>query len=155
MALFNFSKKNKMLEDFTCDITLNELAERLKLLYRNVEILDETTIRIPCFAADLRHHAGTPCFIIESMIPVFDNVMASDEDLYNYCNEMNEQLQVKVVLRKIEDVRVLFFEQMIMNLNKINITDINTILIAFMHVRDQGEMEFTNRFPAEEDKNKN
>ena len=81
--------------------------------------------------------------------------MASDEDLYNYCNEMNEQLQVKVVLRKIEDVRVLFFEQMIMNLNKINITDINTILIAFMHVRDQGEMEFTNRFPAEEDKNKN
>lgn len=46
MSLFNFSKQNNTLEDFSCDITLKELAERFKSLYRDVEIIDEVTIRI-------------------------------------------------------------------------------------------------------------
>ena len=155
MSLFNFSKQNNALEDFSCDITLKELAERFKSLYREVEILDEVTIRIDCFPADLRHRAGTPYFIVESAIAIPENMIPSDDDLCNYCREMNEQLQVKVTSHKFEDATVLFFKYFVPNLNKMNIADINQIFMWLMSDTDRGWKEFEKRFPEKEVESKN
>jgi len=146
MSLFNFSKQNNALEDFSCDITLKELAERFKSLYRDVEIIDEVTIRIDCFSADLRHRAGTPYFIVESAIAIPDNMIPSDNDLSNYCYEMNEQLQTKVTFHKFDDATALFFKYFVPNLNKMNIADINQIFIWLMSDTERGWKEFEKRF---------
>ena len=154
MALFNFSKQKNALEDFSCNITLKELAERFKSLYREVELLDEVTIRIDCFHADLRHQAGTPYFTVESSIAIPENMIPSDDDLCNYCREMNEQLQVKVTSHKFEDATVLFFKYFVPNLNKMNIADINQIFMWLMAGTNYGWNEFEKRFHKGEHENK-
>ena len=146
MSLFNFSKQNNALEDFSCDITLKELAERLKSLYREVEIRDEVTIRINCFPADLKHRAGTPYFIVESAVGIYEDMMLSDDDLCDYCREMNEQLQTKVTFHKFDDATALFFKHFVPNLNKMNIADINQIFIWLMSDVDRGCKELEKRF---------
>lgn len=145
MSLFNFSKQNNALEDFSCDITLKELAERFKSLYREVEIRDEVAIRINCFPAELRHQAGTPYFMVESAITIPKD-MISDDDLCDYCREMNEQLQAKVTSHRFADATVLLFNYFVPNLNKMNIADINQIFMWLMYDVDQGRDELGKRF---------
>ena len=153
MSLFIFTKQNNA--DFSCDITLKELAGRLKSLYRDVEIIDEVTIRIDCFSAELRHQAGTPYFIVQSAIAIPDNMLPSDGDLYNYCNEMNEQFQAKIFFHKYDNATALFFRYFVPNLNKMNIATINQIFIWLMSETERGWKEFEKRFPEKEVESKN
>ena len=157
MAFFTIFTRNTRLDDFSCNITLKELADRLKSLYKEVKILDEDTIQVDCFyfLVNLRHRAGRPSFNVDIAIKIPENMIPSDNDLDNYLREMNEQFQAKVNSHKFEDATVLYFSYFVPNTNKMNIADINQIFTWLMFDASRGWNEFEKRFPGEKVKDKN
>ena len=147
MAFFNFAGKTKKFGDLTSHVTVEALCEQLKILYREVNIIDENIIRIEDLNIDIWHEPKT-FFVIEyrSRIPDFMEKF-TDAEIINFCNDMNFKTLINCSFYRFdESVRVFHCKYPVFNIK--HIRELNQLMIWFYQgvcaVFDDMEASFKN-----------
>ena len=128
--MFDFFKKNDSSANISYKISLKDLAERLKILYYDVSIIDEDTINIGSLDLLLRHEKDSPIFEQFLYLQIPPNMILPDELILNYCNRINLSEIIKVSFHKYEDESSLVFSIVTINFSTMNLTDLNEFCIA-------------------------
>lgn len=152
MGFFNFSKKNDVRDGFTCNITLEELAERLKVLYGDQVFIDGDFILVSI--ADTKfmimHQPRETSIYITVGWHIDPEDITSYQDLCIFCNESNRVFASKVFAEQYDDKIDLVIIREIPFFDKITVAGLNQVLLEVAENNADIIAEFNRRFPPKQ-----
>ena len=152
MGWFDFSKKSDVLDGFTRNITQEELAERLKVLYNDQVVIDGEYIIVSVSGTRflIMHRPQAPSIFISAGWHLNSEDIPSLQDLCMFCNDTNRLFASKVFAEQFDDKIDLVITREIPFLDKVTVAGLNQILLQTAADSADILIEFNRRFPEKQ-----